>query len=81
MKHCEKAHESVHLASMEICAPSAFQRHRVEGLLLECSAQTEQLFEVCTLWTSSIRNRCVGVCVCVCVSTRSYTPGVVAEQA
>ncbi len=39
----------------------------MEGLLLECKAETEQLFDVCTLWTSSIRNRCLSVCVCVCV--------------
>lgn len=35
-----------------------------EALLLECRSQTEQLFEVYSLWRSSIENRCVCVCVC-----------------
>lgn len=52
------------------CAPSAWKelvlsslRNEEKRLLLECRAQTEPSFDVCTPHTSSIRNRCVCVCV------------------
>lgn len=46
-----------------VCRDTEWTEKRAESLLVECCAQAERVFEVWTLWTSSIRNRCQCVCV------------------